>query len=95
MGLLMSYGDTDPFGSGAVNAIRSFQEMCRYLRAEIAGMLYGSAMEPGDIARNKSLMDEAYQLGMELAGSESEAGAILQSESSFSGLFPWQDPKTS
>jgi multimeric flavodoxin WrbA len=71
MGLLMSYGDMDPFGSGAVNAIRSFQDMCRYLGAEIAGMLYGSAMEPGDIAGNQPLMKEAYQLGLSLAESES------------------------
>jgi hypothetical protein len=68
--LLLSYGDADPFGSGAVNALRSFQDMCRYLGAEIAGMLYGSAMEPGDIGENKPLMKEAYRLGLELAGSE-------------------------
>ena len=69
MALLMSYGDMDPFGSGAVNAIRSFQDMCRYLGAEIAGMLYGSAMEAGDIEKNKGLMKEAHQLGLALAGS--------------------------
>jgi len=67
LALLMSYGDMDPFGSGAVNAIRSFQDTCRYLGAEVAGMLYGSAMEPGDIAGNKPLMKEAYQLGLALA----------------------------
>jgi multimeric flavodoxin WrbA len=67
--LLLSYGDADPFGSGAINGLRSFQDMCRYLGAEIAGMLYGSAMEAGDIEKNKDLMKEAHQLGLALAGS--------------------------
>ncbi len=70
MALLLSYGDVDPFGSGAINALRSFQDMCRYLGAEIVGMVYGSAMEAGDIAENKPLMDEAFQLGLKLAGAE-------------------------
>ena len=67
--ILLTYGDTDPFSSGAVNVLRSFQDMCRYLGAEIAGMLYGSAGEPGEIAKNKPLMKEAHQLGLDLASS--------------------------
>lgn len=67
--LLLSYGDTDPFNSGGVNALRSFQDMCRYLGAEVAGMLYGNGMEPGEIAKNKGLMKEAYELGRKLSGS--------------------------
>jgi multimeric flavodoxin WrbA len=68
LALLLSYGDTDPFGSGGVNALRSFQDMCRYLGAEVAGMLYGTAMEPGEIEKNKGLMKEAYAFGKLLAG---------------------------
>jgi len=66
--LVMSYGDTDPFRSGAVNALRSVQDTCGYLGAEIAGRVYGSAMEAGEIAKNKPLLKEAYQLGRRLAG---------------------------
>lgn len=69
--ILMTYGDTDPFSSGAVNALRSFQDTCRYLGAEIVAMLYGSAMDAGEIAGNKKLMEEAQQLGRDLAGSGS------------------------
>jgi multimeric flavodoxin WrbA len=65
---LLSYADADPFVSGAVNALRSFGDMCNYLEAEIAGMLYGSAGDPGEIEKNQALMDEAYQLGCRLAG---------------------------
>jgi hypothetical protein len=66
--LLLSYGDTDPFSSGGVNALRSFQDMCRYLGAEVAGMVYGTASEPGEIAKNKGLMQDAFGLGKQLAG---------------------------
>lgn len=65
---LLSYADADPFVSGAVNALRSFGDMCSYLEAEIAGMVYGSAGDPGEIEKNQALMDEAYQLGCRLAG---------------------------
>ncbi|MEW6669557.1 MAG: flavodoxin family protein [Thermodesulfobacteriota bacterium] len=67
MAMLLSYGDTDPFSSGGVNALRSFQDACRYLGAEVAGMVYGSGSEPGDIAKDKGLMKEAYALGRQLA----------------------------
>ena len=30
-GILLTYGDTDPYSSGAINAIRTFQDMMRYL----------------------------------------------------------------
>ena len=65
---LLSYADADPFSSGAVNALRSFGDMCNYLEAEIAGMVYGSAGDPGEIRKNGTLMEEAYQMGCTLAG---------------------------
>lgn len=64
---LLSYADADPFVSGAVNALRSFGDICNYLGAEIAGMVYGSAGDPGEIEQNQALMEEAYQLGCRLA----------------------------
>jgi multimeric flavodoxin WrbA len=66
--LAMSYGDEDPFASGCVNALRTFQDAYRYVGAHIVGMVYGSAMEAGAIASNKSLLKEAEELGKELAG---------------------------
>jgi multimeric flavodoxin WrbA len=65
---LLSYGDADPFSSGAVNALRSFQDMCSYLGAEVKGMVYGSGDEPGEVEKNRGLMKEAYQLGRRLGG---------------------------
>jgi multimeric flavodoxin WrbA len=63
----MSYGGEDPFDSGCVNALRTFQDAYRYVGAEIVGMVYGSAMEPGDIRANKALLKEAKELGKKLA----------------------------
>lgn len=64
--IAMSYGDTDAFNSGCVNALRSFQDAYRYAGANIIGMVYGSAEEPGEIASNTSLMKQAEELGKKL-----------------------------
>jgi multimeric flavodoxin WrbA len=65
--IVMTYGDTDPFESGAVNAFRTFQDGFRYIGAEIAGFVYGSADAPGDIRSNTAAMARAYDLGKRLA----------------------------
>ncbi len=67
-GIVLTYADEDPFSSGAVNALRTFQDALGYVGAEIVGMVYGSASEKGEIKKNKSLLKKAYQLGKDLAG---------------------------
>ena len=62
----MSYGDADPFASGCVNALRTFQDACRYTGAKLVGMVYGSAEKPGEIKSNLSLMQAAEALGKKL-----------------------------
>ena len=69
-GLVMAYGDSDPYNSGAVNAFRTFQDMLRYLRGELVGMVYGSASDPGEILKQPNLLEQAFQLGEKIAGSE-------------------------
>jgi multimeric flavodoxin WrbA len=66
-GIVLTYADADPFVSGAVNALRTFQDACHFIGAEIVGMVYGSAWKAGEIRRNKGLMKEAYGLGKKLA----------------------------
>jgi len=66
LGMLMTYGDTDPFTSGAVNALHAFQDICRFIEAPVAGLVYGSATNVGDIQKQKDLLKEAYQLGEKL-----------------------------
>ena len=68
IGIAMSYGDMDPFASGCVNALRTFQDTFRYVGSDIVGMVYGSAMEAGEIRSNEPVMKQARELGEKLAG---------------------------
>jgi multimeric flavodoxin WrbA len=65
-GIILTYGDTDPYSSGAINAIRSFQDMFRYIGADIAGMVYGTASNEGDVLKQPELLERANQLGAKL-----------------------------
>jgi multimeric flavodoxin WrbA len=67
IGVLLTYGDKDPFLSGGVNALRSFQDMFRYIGSPIVGLVYGSAVAAGEIAGKAEVMAEAYNLGRRLA----------------------------
>jgi multimeric flavodoxin WrbA len=69
IGIALTYGGDDPFDSGAINAIRTFQDTFNYVPAAIVGMVYGYAPSAGGIEKNQELMDRAYRLGNELAGS--------------------------
>jgi multimeric flavodoxin WrbA len=64
--IAMSYGDTDPFTSGCVNALRTFQDAFRYTGSKMIGIVYGSAMKAGEIKLNEALMLEAENLGKRL-----------------------------
>lgn len=66
-GILLTYGDSDPYNSGAVNAIRTFQDMLRYIGGNLNGIVYGTAMDEGDVQKQPGLLDRAYQLGEKLA----------------------------
>lgn len=66
-GIVLAYADADPFSSGAVNALRTFQDAFNYIGAELIGAVYGSAWKAGEIKKNKALMDSAYELGRKLA----------------------------
>jgi multimeric flavodoxin WrbA len=65
-GIILTYGDTDPYSSGAINAIRTFQDMLRYIGGNIAGIVYGTASDVGDVQSQPELMERAYKLGQKL-----------------------------
>ena len=67
IGIILTYGDTDLYTSGGINAIHTFESIFRYLGAEIAGWVYGSANEIGDAKKQPELMQSAHQLGAKLA----------------------------
>jgi multimeric flavodoxin WrbA len=66
MGVILTYGDTDPFTSGAVNALRTFQDAFRYIGASMVGTVYGSATDPGEIVKNREVTERAFELGRKL-----------------------------
>jgi len=66
-GIILTYGDTDAVTSGAINAIRSFEDMFRFLKAEVAGFVYGSANQAGEVKSQKDLLARAYKLGQKMA----------------------------
>jgi multimeric flavodoxin WrbA len=66
-GFVLTYGDTDLYTSGGINAIHTFESMCRYLHGDMVGMVYGSADKPGEVINQPELVEKAYQLGRKLA----------------------------
>ncbi|MFC1896262.1 flavodoxin family protein [Thermodesulfobacteriota bacterium] len=64
--IAMSYGDTDPFTSGCINALRTFQDSFRYAGAKIVGMVYGSALDAGQIESDRGALERAEKLGRKL-----------------------------
>jgi multimeric flavodoxin WrbA len=73
VGIILTYGDTDLYTSGGINAIHTFETLFRFLQAPIVGMVYGTAMDPGDAEKQPDLMERAYQLGQRLGGKQSPA----------------------
>ena len=67
IGILLTYGDTDVYTSGAINAIHTFETMFRFLQARIVGWVYGSLSDAGDAEKHPELMQQARQLGERLA----------------------------
>ena len=67
IGVVLTYGGDDPFDSGAINAIRTFQDTFRYIPAEIVDIVYGYALDPGEIRANEDVMQKAHDLGRKLA----------------------------
>ncbi len=66
IGIMLTYGDTDVYTSGAINAMHTFETMFRFLKSGKIAWVYGSLSEIGDAQKNPELMDKAYQLGKKL-----------------------------
>lgn len=67
-GIVLTYGDSDLHDSGGINAIHTFESTFRYIKADIAGIVHGSADGVGDIENQPALLEKANQLGRKLAG---------------------------
>ena len=69
-GAILTYGDSDLYKSGGINAIHTFESMFRYIGAEITGIVYGTAHEIGDAEKQPHLMEKAYKLGQKLGATK-------------------------
>jgi multimeric flavodoxin WrbA len=69
-GVILTYGDKDLYTSGAINAIHTFETMCRFLESKIAGIVHGSLNDVGDAEKHPELLQQAYDLGKLLATAE-------------------------
>ncbi len=67
VGIILASGDAGVRESGAINAMRSFQDAFAYLDAPIVGMIHCGGARAGAVQRNKALMREAFDLGRSLA----------------------------
>jgi len=74
IGVILTYGDSDPFTSGAVNALRSFQDAAAFVGAKIEGLVFGSGDKAGDVKSNAALMEDAAELGRILGESRRTKG---------------------
>jgi len=63
----------------ALNAAGTFESIFRYIRAEIAGMVYGTASDPGDVEKHPALMEQAHQLGLKFGKCRSQVDRHLGS----------------
>ena len=66
VGVVLVYGGADAFDSGAVNALRMFQDAFRATGSRVVGMVHGSATTAGEVRSNTGLMERAYDLGKRL-----------------------------
>ncbi len=62
-GIVLTYADADPFMSGAVNALRTFQDPSISLERKLWAWSMEAPGRPEKSRRNEALMAEAYELG--------------------------------
>jgi multimeric flavodoxin WrbA len=67
VGVIVTYEDEDVYASGGVNALRSFQDIFAYVRANPVGMVYGSVGKPGEVKSDTELLEKAYYLGKKVS----------------------------
>jgi multimeric flavodoxin WrbA len=57
-GIILAYGDEDPYSSGAVNAIRMYQDSFRYTGSVLAGLIYKKDVPEKDRRPDPGLEEE-------------------------------------
>jgi multimeric flavodoxin WrbA len=66
VGVILTFEDEDILVSGGINALRSFQDIFAYVKANLVGVVYGSADKAGAVQANGKLLQKAYDLGRKI-----------------------------
>lgn len=67
-GVILVYGDTDVYTSGAINAIRTLEDTARWVKSGPVNFVYGTTNDVGDAEKDAGLMERARLLGEKMAG---------------------------
>lgn len=67
IGIILVYGDEDPYLSGGMNAINTYRDAFRYMKCEIVDIVHGTLSDVGDAQKDHGLMEQARKLGEKLA----------------------------
>lgn len=67
VGIILTYGDSDIYSSGGINAIHTFESMFRFIESGPLSIVYGSVSDVGDAEKDEALMESARQLGVKMA----------------------------
>lgn len=62
-GVILTYGNTEPFKSGTINAVRTFQDS---FQTGIIDFICANVMDAGEINSNPELVKRAFELGRRL-----------------------------
>lgn len=81
IGVILTYGDTDLYTSGGINAIHTYESMFKFLEAQIIGMVHGSLSDVGDAHKHPELMDASYELGRKITQFESRTSWVASCDS--------------
>ncbi|MGD0753059.1 MAG: flavodoxin family protein [Anaerolineales bacterium] len=71
-GIILTYGYTDLYTSGGINAIHTFESMVRFLHGKLAGIVHASLDQAGEAEQQPALLEQAFQLGQMLARGKNE-----------------------
>jgi multimeric flavodoxin WrbA len=65
----LTYGDADPIGSGCDIAARILRDLCAYFGISM-DLVHASALNKGEVKRNRPAMERAFELGRAAANVE-------------------------
>ena len=88
IGIVLTYGDSDQFTSGAINAMRAFEDMFRYVKADIVEMIHGSASNVGDVQKQPGLMEQGVHAGPKAGRVREHARQDYGVEAMFNPTWP-------